>query len=268
MKNCPDFGNLSGRCVVVVTRPAPDHVDLLQQLESKGWPFIHSPAFAIEPVSALVLSRILSELATCDLVLVTSPAAARQMTSMRAPVGSPGGSVFFCPGPGTAHELEKLGIPARYPERGSTSEDLLDLPELNQVAGRRIAILAAPGGRGVLLERLRDRGARVRRHFVYRRVRCARALALEAALRKHIPLAFLFSSGAALEALYQSLPAGLRQPMMASCFVVSSKRLAEKCRAMGAAVVKIAVGASNQAMLEALEEGGDGSGPSRCADFR
>lgn len=249
------------RCMVVVTRPAPDHTELLRQLAAERWPFIHCPVFAIEPVPEAVLSRILSRLVRCDLVLVTSPVAARQLSGMEVP-GAHRRPIFICPGFGTAQVLERHGLAVRYPNSGSTSEDLLELPELNQVADKQIAILAAPGGRDVVLKRLRERGARVRRHFVYRRVRMARAPELDAALREEKPLAFLFSSGAALESLYQSLPVELRRSMMACSFVVSSKRLAEKCREMGAAKVKIAVGASNQAMLEALEYGSDRSRPS------
>ncbi|MFU8877509.1 MAG: uroporphyrinogen-III synthase [Wenzhouxiangellaceae bacterium] len=238
--------------VVVVTRPAPDHVELQRQLAAAGRKALHCPAFRLQDLPSRQLERVHESLKQCDIVLVTSPAAARRLQHRSAsrPRSSP---VFICPGAGTAESLAEIGIHARFPETGSTSEDLLAMPELYRVAGKLIVILAAPGGRTLVLETLRKRGARVRRHFLYRRVSCAPDPAVEGALRAGRPLIFMFSSSAALEALVDRLDARLRNRMLDSAFVVSSARLAIRCRELGATAVSIADGASDQAMLAALE---------------
>jgi uroporphyrinogen-III synthase len=60
-----------------------------------------------------------------------------------------------------------------YPSRHGTSEAMLALPELREVDGLNVLILAAEGGRGLMGKVLEDRGAVVDRIHVYRRIRQA-----------------------------------------------------------------------------------------------
>jgi uroporphyrinogen-III synthase len=70
----------------------------------------------------------------------------------------------------TAAALEASGLTVSLvPEQGFTSEDLLALPELNDVAGKDILIIKGEGGRQLIADTLTERGANVDEIAVYRR---------------------------------------------------------------------------------------------------
>ncbi len=74
-------------------------------------------------------------------------------------------------GRATAMALREHGLaPDLVPERGFDSEALLALPALTEVAGKRALIVRGDGGRPLLGETLRERGAEVAFAEVYRRV--------------------------------------------------------------------------------------------------
>jgi len=73
-------------------------------------------------------------------------------------------------GRATAAALREHGMaPDLIPESGFDSEALLSLPALTDVEGRRVLIVRGVGGRPLLAERLRERGAEVAYAEVYRR---------------------------------------------------------------------------------------------------
>ncbi|MDX1335182.1 MAG: uroporphyrinogen-III synthase, partial [Gammaproteobacteria bacterium] len=71
----------------------------------------------------------------------------------------------------TAAALKDAGMHVSLvPEQGFTSEDLLSLPELQQVADSAVLIIKGEGGRRLIADTLRERGAQVDEIAVYRRV--------------------------------------------------------------------------------------------------
>ena len=73
-------------------------------------------------------------------------------------------------GPTTARAVSDLfGCTVIHSDVGVTSEDLLSLPELEEIAGKQIGILRGKGGRELLAAELRERGAVVDYFEVYRR---------------------------------------------------------------------------------------------------
>jgi uroporphyrinogen-III synthase len=78
--------------------------------------------------------------------------------------------VLAAVGARTAGVLEEAGLHVSLvPEKGFTSEDLLAMSELQEVAGRRVLIIKGEGGRRLIADTLRARGAEVDEISVYRR---------------------------------------------------------------------------------------------------
>lgn len=239
----------------VVTRPAPDHRKLMARLDEAGIDAIHSPAFEIEQVPEPLLGNLMDDLKAFDLVLVTSPVAAR-LIARRASGLDTQELRFLAPGQGSASVLEAVGIRCRFPESGGTSEDILAMPEFSGIEGVGVAIVGAPGGRGLLASELSRRGARVEAVHVYRRKPVAPAPALIDALRQGSAAVVLISSRQAFDMIGGALAEELRPAWLGSRFVVSSERLERVCREAGVSRIRRASGAADELMLAAALEAG------------
>ena len=157
----------------MVTRPRDQAAGLAALVEAAGGRAFLYPAIEIEdlsdPASAL---HVMENLKQFDLAIFVSPTAVRKsfelMKKGRAtwPVGLRAAAI----GRGSRDELERRGIAGVLaPESGADSEVLLALPELADVAGKRIAIFRGEGGRELLGDTLAARGANVEYAACYRR---------------------------------------------------------------------------------------------------
>lgn len=81
----------------------------------------------------------------------------------------PMGIEAYAVGPGTAQILQRFTWPVHCSSVGVTSEDLLSLPGLQDIAGKRVALFRGQGGRELIASALRDRGARVDYIELYQR---------------------------------------------------------------------------------------------------
>lgn len=160
-------------CTVVVTRPRQQATGLLGRLGDAGARVIPFPVIEIQPLSdpASAIAR-LGELANCDLVIFISRNAVvhglplLQSTALMRPT-----TRIATVGRGTAEELRRHGIVAGImPPSGSDSEALLATPALANVNGREIIIVRGCGGREMLADTLRVRGAKVHYLECYRRL--------------------------------------------------------------------------------------------------
>ena len=124
------------------------------------------------------LGENLSHLLDYEMLIFVSINAARFGARKIAECGaeiSPAAAVLAV-GAATARETAALlDLPVHGPPTGSGSEQLLKLPQLKDVQDRRIAIFRGEGGRELLAEELRRRGAVVDYIEVYRRVPAANA---------------------------------------------------------------------------------------------
>lgn len=239
----------------VVTRPAPDHRNLMTRLGEAGIDAIHSPAFEIEQVPEPLLGNLIDDLKAFDIVIVTSPVAAR-LIARGASASGIRELRFFAPGRGTASVLGAAGVRCRFPESGGTSEDILAMPDLAGIEGAGVAIVGAPGGRGLLAGELSRRGARVKALDVYRRKPVTPAPALIDALRQGNATVVLISSRQAFDMIGVALAEELRPAWLGSRFVVSSERLERACREAGVSRIRRASGAADELMLAAALEAG------------
>lgn len=165
--------SLSG-VTVLVTRPAHQAgplCDLLRQAGATALPF---PAIAIvDPSDPAAFEGALARLEEYDLAIFISPNAARRTANLlHARRPWPSGVTIAAIGRGTARELGRCGLPPQIcPRQSFNSEGLLALPEMQRVAGQRILIFRGEGGRELLGDTLRARGAEVCYVETYRRAR-------------------------------------------------------------------------------------------------
>jgi len=163
-------GPLAGR-TVLVTRPAQQAAALAQAIRAAGGEAFEFPALAIEAVPVEALTVPLTQLAEADMAIFISPNAAQfGMTAIRASGCLPPSTAVFAVGPGTARALQAQGVSAIITPDGQDSEALLALPQLTELAGKRVVIVRGVGGRALLADTLVARGAQVAFLECYRRV--------------------------------------------------------------------------------------------------
>ena len=163
---------------VLVTRPVQQANVLATLIRDAGGEPVLFPALAIEPPADLAKVRsALADLPSVDLAIFVSPTAAEHTFALLEapwPANVPVAAV----GEGTASALRRHVLEARLgtviaPAEGADSEALLASRELQQLRGKRVLICRGEGGRELLAEELRRRGAQVSYAECYRRARPA-----------------------------------------------------------------------------------------------
>lgn len=238
---------------VISLRPVGGHAGLRRAASAHGGQLL-----AISPFRLAGLPDAgaeLTEALAAPVAIFTSPAAVRFAARLR-PLHKPQAALWCAVGAGTAAALRRAGVEdLLHPRQRMDSEGLMALEPLQAIAGRTVGVITAPGGRGALLEQLRQRGARVTRVDVYRRepTRIAphRLTALDALPRR---TAILISSAEALEALWKQLNPTRRERLVRALAIVSSARLEELARQKGFGTIRRADSARSQAMISALAE--------------
>ncbi|MBI5006447.1 MAG: uroporphyrinogen-III synthase [Nitrosomonadales bacterium] len=215
---------------IVVTRPREQAAGLIQRIQHLGGNALPFPLLEIEAApDAQALQQQLSRLGQADIVIFISPnAVSHGMAAIAAAGGLPPALQIATVGHGSARALQELGVAkVIVPAERFDSEGLLAVPELQQVAGKRVMILRGDGGRELLGDTLKARGAVV--EYVTCYVRRKHALDA-AALRAARPDAITVTSSEALTHLWELLQG--TEPAGAALFV-PHPRIAELARRQG-----------------------------------
>jgi uroporphyrinogen-III synthase len=225
---------------ILVTRPREQAAQLARLIERAGGRVHLLPAIEIEDLPA---PEALGRLHGFDLAVFVSPtAAAKVMERLKA---WPSAVRAAAVGAGTRRELERRGVTqVLAPTQGADSEALLALPELKQVAGKRVVIFRGEEGRALLGDTLRERGASVEYAACYRRARPRHSGAGQPEGIDAVTL----SSAQGLANLLEMLGADF---LRARPLFVPHPRVAEAARAHGVREV-ITAGTSDEEMLDAL----------------
>lgn len=247
--NATHTNPLAGR-IVVITRPAGTASSVARQVRARGGVPLSLPGLSLRAAdNAAEMKAALGEALRDELLVFTSPAAVRFAARLR-PLRTK--AMVFAVGQGTARALRRHGITALAPEDRQDSEGLLDQAALADVRGKRVALIGAPGGRGVLRQQLAARGARLRELHVYRRV--APRLSqrhVDAVTALPTSALVLLSSAEALAHLQAQLPPAAWARFCAATALVSSPRLAEAARAADFRRIRIAASAVAADLLAA-----------------
>ena len=163
---------LAGRGIVV-TRPAHQAAHLVELITAVGGNPILFPVIEIVAVGdPQPLRALIDRLDQFDIAIFISPNAVNQALNLiKAWRTLPPHLKLAAIGRGSVRELKHFGLtdvitPARF-----DSEALLELSEMQNVAGKRIVIFRGNSGRGLLGDTLMTRGATVEYAECYRRGR-------------------------------------------------------------------------------------------------
>lgn len=223
---------LSG-CTIVITRPAGTGSVLAKQVKALDGVPLLLPGLSLRPASDRQQAQQQWRDAQRDDVLIfTSPASVRYAFALASPGHAHGSMVAV--GRSTVKALQRHGIAAQAPASRQDSEGVLALSFLQSLQGRRIALITAPGGRGLLQQQLAERGAIVREVHVYQR--CASRLNrhhVQAVQQLTSNACVLVSSAEALQNLHAQLPAAAWKQLCAAMAIVSSKRIEAAARTAG-----------------------------------
>ena len=157
---------------IVVTRPAHQAQALARLIEGAGGRAILFPAIEIREVEDLgPFLRLVERLDRFDLAIFISPNAVdRAMPVIQSRGTLPRGLKVAAVGGGTVRALERHGVTGAIAPQGRyDSEALLALREV--AAARQVVIFRGEGGRELLGDTLRARGAAVEYAECYRRAK-------------------------------------------------------------------------------------------------
>jgi uroporphyrinogen-III synthase len=150
---------------VLVTRPREQAVELAELIQNKGGNAIFFPVIEIVPRSESAIEADTALLPQPDIALFVSRNAVAHGLAYAA------GAIKGAVGPATAAAIEASGQTVEIqPALGFDSESLLAESTLQNVSGKNIRIIRGDGGRDLLADSLRERGATVDYLSVYERV--------------------------------------------------------------------------------------------------
>lgn len=242
---------------VLVTRPRPQGEALCRILQEAGYDTVHLPALEIKPLENI--QKLRAQIDTLDQytwAIFISRSAVRTSVHLiqeRWPE-LPQTLRFASVGQGTAEALQEAGFsPVLYPSESFSSEGLLALPPLQQLANQRIALFCGEGGRAYLGNGLQERGAIVRRFESYRRLLPRQDLAgTESMLKRGEIQAVVVTSVESLMNLKQMFEGELASILKKIPLVLVSDRIMIQAKEEGFKHSFLAKTTSHESILQAL----------------
>jgi len=157
---------------VLVTRPEHQAQHLSQLIEAQGGKAIQFPVLEIQEIENKThLIEQIKRLHEYDIAIFISPNAVNKAVNLiQAHRDWPKQVKIAAVGKSSAKALDSLGLMADiFPSKRFNSEALLALEEMQQVRGKKIIIFRGDGGRELLAETLKARGALVEYAECYKR---------------------------------------------------------------------------------------------------
>lgn len=242
---------------VVVTRPAHQAEQLCEMIESAGGHAIRFPVLDIADVTdTKTLDAIIDRLEQFDIAIFISPnAVTHALTHINAKGGLPAQMRVAAVGQASAKALSAYGITVDlFPEQTFNSEALLALPELQQVAGKQVVIFRGVGGRELLADTLKQRGAQVEYAECYQRVRPNTDVRpLQEYAENGAVDIIIITSNEGLQNLFDMVGESGHYWLLQTPLLLVSERTAEFARQLGfTREAIIATKASDTALLQSL----------------
>lgn len=153
---------------VLVTRPQQRAEHFAALVEQAGGEAIRFPVMTITETDLSAFPQAFLD--TCQLAIFVSPTAVEETFAHISQL--PKHTTAIAIGSRTAEKLEQYGYPVTIMADSHDSEGLLAEPAMQSesVSGQHIIIFRGNGGRSLLADVLRERGAKVEYATMYRRV--------------------------------------------------------------------------------------------------
>ena len=238
---------------IVVTRPRDQAGPLARRIEQAGGTPLVFPLLDISTVQdATVLREQIARLAQFNLAIFISPNAVHYgISAIRAAGELPPYIKIATVGQGSAKALRESGIAQVIaPTERFDSEGLLALPELQNVAGWHVMIFRGDGGRELLADTLKARGATVEYATCYQRSKPQQDAGV---LLTAAPDAITVTSSEALRYLWQMLDIHAQTSLRDIPLFVPHTRIAELALQQGWQQVQVTA-PGDDGLLSALIE--------------
>lgn len=245
---------LGGRGVLV-TRPAQQAQHLAELVRREGGKPILFPLLQIVDATDMGhLNALIDRLDEFDLAIFISPNAVdKAMNLIKARRDLPAHLKIATIGRGSSNELKHFGISEVIaPPLKFDSEGLLELPEMHDVAGKRVVIFRGEGGRELLGDTLTARGAMLEYAECYRRAKPdADAAGLLHLWARGELDAVTVTSAESLRNLYDMVGKLGREWLRKTPVFVPHEKIAQVARELGLAEV-VVTPSGDEAMVQGL----------------
>ncbi len=218
---------------IVVTRPSQQNKNICSQLAALGANPIAFPCIEISPLTDFDKTALNNLIPHCELIIFISTNAVHYglQTLSNLTTQIPASCQFAAVGASTAQALYTHGIDEVVtPLSNFDSEELLKLPQLQNVKQKSVLIIKGEAGRGLLHEILESRGANTYSIDVYQRT-LPKSVNLDA-LNAKIDL-LLFTSSEAVNNFLVLTPESLHNSLLDCQTLVGHPRIADKVTSLG-----------------------------------
>lgn len=239
-------------------RPVGQHRRLLSAAAAAGAATVSLPGLRLAAREDTPTRAALDTVLRCPNVIFTSPSAVRFSVRLRTLSDRAflrPGQRCFAMGEATRGALRRNGVADVIVAEPATTEGLLASAFLQDLHAMQVGLVTAPGGRGLLAEALRERGATLAVAQVYERApaRLNRTHA-ERLMQARGHGAVCVTSAEALRNVLAALPDAARARLLEAVAVTSSPRLEAAAREAGFRRFARAPGPTPRALVAGLIE--------------
>ncbi|MDP4548156.1 uroporphyrinogen-III synthase [Marinobacter sp. MDS2] len=240
---------------ILICRPEPEASRLAEAFRAAGAECRTMPLLVREPLPETPEQRTqLQELDNFSHVIAVSPFAAGLLLDHidhwwpQIPLGIQ----WYGVGSGTSSVFAGHGLKARQPRQGWTSEALLELPSLQNLAGDKVLLARGEQGRELIRETLEQRGAKVSVMPLYRRAQpYYPPEQVDEIFGNFRPEVVIALSGETLNNL-NDLATGYQLGLHRTLVVVPAERVARKAEEAGFTNLIIPAGLDDQSLITSV----------------
>ncbi|MCF6202922.1 MAG: uroporphyrinogen-III synthase [Methylococcaceae bacterium] len=246
-----------GQYNILVTRPKHQADNLCGLIEEQGWNAIRFPTLEIVALNNGKIRQQIDRIYQYQwLIFISVNAVNFALNANDGKIEKFKQSSIAAVGKATEKSLHTIGLPVvLIPDSNFNTEGLLATKEMNNVKGTACLIVRGDGGREILANTLRERGATVDYMEVYgRKMPVCNNLKVENMLKLDSLNVITITSGDALKNLLAMIAKELHDKLISIPLIVISKRIKELAEQKGFKHVIVTKKLGDAAIIEAAVE--------------